>query len=451
MSAPNIVLVNAPFVLHEDTGLFLGLDKLIRYEELKAYFATAHGTGIAERMFPYATGIRFGVRAGSRWPHTYPRPYHDYIPFPFIMGYAASWLRKNGVAAEILDAVAAKEYSYEYFLADVKARRPDIVIVECATPSIAIDVWVAERIAEFAEVALAGPHLTDATIPALQAAHPSITYFLKGEYINSALEMARSRRSGVYESEVVRDLDALPFPDRSFAGSLNVCDAWLPDVEGPQLQIWGSKGCPFKCKFCLWPQTMYKGHVSLRDPKNIAREIIQAVAQYGYKHVYFDDDTFNIGNERISRLCGYMKEIGLPWGVMARLDTSPLELFEEMIASGCVGMKFGVESFNARVLAGIDKGLGSEAFNETLVTLTQKYPRVKFHLTMMRGLPGQTEANHEHDMAILASLGFGQNNPYRTYQLSTCVPFPGTRLYEEIRVAQGEEAFAAIRYDGKQV
>jgi radical SAM superfamily enzyme YgiQ (UPF0313 family) len=250
--------------------------------------------------------------------------------------------------------------------------------------------------------------------------------------------MCLTRRAGIYEIDAVRDLDSIPFPDRSFYGAQLALDGWMPDVEAPQLQIWGSKGCPFKCSFCLWPQTMYKGSVSLRDPKHIAREIAQVSKGYGYRHVYFDDDTFNVGNERIEKLCGYMKALGLPWGIMARLDTSPLALFEKMIASGCVGMKFGVESFNPGVLKRINKGLGTQHFQYTLKHLTSRYPRVKFHLTTMRDMPGQTDKIHAQDQKILKALGFMEGNPYRTFQLSSCVPFPGTRLHRETAEENGK-------------
>ena len=32
--------------------------------------------------------VRYGVRAGSRWPFTMDQPLSDYAPYPFFMGYA---------------------------------------------------------------------------------------------------------------------------------------------------------------------------------------------------------------------------------------------------------------------------------------------------------------------------------------------------------------------------
>ncbi len=65
---------------------------------------------------------------------------------------------------------------------------------------------------------------------------------------------------------------------------------------------------------------------------------------------FFDDDTFNVGNERISRLCDELKAIGLPWAMMGRLDCSPLWLCKDgEFWSQAVGMRFGIETFDQQV------------------------------------------------------------------------------------------------------
>lgn len=433
MKTTKIILANPPFVSESATGIFMGTDELSLYMEAKRGLRNRLGDWKANDMFPKHFAVQHGVRAGSRWPHYRPDFNDLYTPFPFLLAYASSNLRENGFDSKVVDCVLNRQFSYERFIEELRYERSDIVVVETSLTSEEIDLWLCRRISEFAEVALAGPHVTDTNIDSLRKANPRVSYFLKGEYILSVVEMAKTRRPGVYESTVVKDLDSVPFPDRSFLGADKVHDAWLPGVEWPQLQVWGSKGCPFKCTFCLWPHNLYKGTVSLRRPERIVQEIREAVEMYGYRHVYFDDDTFNVGNERISKLCDLMKKLGVPWGIMARIDTSPLDLFDKMIDCGCVGMKFGLESFDAKVLASINKKLDPGELFHKISYLTQQYPKIRFHLTTMREIPGQSEEIHQLDMTILRSLGFmDENNPYRSYQLSTCIPFPGTALYDEM-------------------
>jgi len=215
--------------------------------------------------------VRYGVRAGSRWPFTMDQPLSDYAPYPFFMGYAASNLRQHGFDVNILDAVAEMEYDYANFLQKIKLEESDIVVIECSTPTIDIDVWFANKIADFSKVALAGPHLNQTTVEEIKADNPKITFYLIGEYILSSLKMAKSKKSGVYESEVLKDIDSVPTPFRDYKSAIKYFDPSMPTPK-PQLAMYGSKGCPFKCTFCAWPQTMYFGNVALRSPEKLLKK-----------------------------------------------------------------------------------------------------------------------------------------------------------------------------------
>tara|TARA_B100000315_G_scaffold260300_1_gene320664 strand:+ start:2384 stop:3751 length:1368 start_codon:yes stop_codon:yes gene_type:complete len=400
-------------------------------------------------LFGIGSGVRYGVRAGSRWPFTMDQP-TGYAPFPFFMGYAASNLKKHGFEVNILDAVAEIEYDYEAFLNEVKSEKADIVILECSTPTIDIDVWFANKVAEFAKVALAGPHLNQSTVAEIIPNNPNISFFLLGEYIISSLIMVQSGKNGIYESEVLKDIDSYPHPFRDFKSATKYFEPTMPTPK-PQLQLYGSKGCPFKCTFCSWPQTMYFGNVALRSPEDIAKEINNAVEKDDYKSILFDDDTFNLGTKRISKLCDYLKEINLPWTMMGRLDISPDWLYDKMVDSGCVGMRFGVETFNIDVLKNIEKGIERRDFKKTLEYICLTYPEVMIHITMMSDMPGQTAEDTEIDMEIIKEMGFSNDNILRTYQLSKCAPFPGTKLYEQMENKLDEATLKTYTlYDGGQ-
>ncbi len=412
----------------------------VKVRHIPGMFACLERCGVGK-------GARFGVRAGSRWPWTSERPVPP-LHYPFIMGYAAGLLKKEGFSVNLIDAVAEEEYSYQRFLKRVRKEQADIVVIECSTPTIDIDLWMTREISKFARVALAGPHLT---IHAENIAeqHSYITYILKGEYIISSLKMAISQKIGIYESEVVTDLDDIPYPYRNYPSSIKYFDPTMPTAK-PQLQLYSGKGCPFKCTFCMWPHTMYKGIVCLRKPENIAREIRYCIEKFGFKSIFFDDDTFNLGTERISKLCDELKKIGLPWTMMGRLDCSPDWLYDKMVDSGCVGMRFGIETFDYEVLKRINKGIERVDFKAALKYIEQKYPDIYLHLTMMKNLPGQTEELHQKDMKILHEMGFSQYNVRRSYQLSSCAPFPGTKMYEEIMAYDPDELKDFSKYDGFQ-
>ena len=395
--------------------------------------------------------IRYGVRAGSRWPWTMDIPTAGSPHYPFFMGYAAALVAQDGHAVNIIDSVADEEHSYKHFLERVRAWQPDLILLECSTPTIDIDLWLARKLTEIADVAVAGPHFADDEIVAdIQKNHPAVKYILKGEYIYGAQDLVRRLEPGVYESRVVTEVDTIPFPFRAYPAAAKYFDPTMPTPK-PQLQIYGSKGCPFKCTFCVWPQAMFQKKVSLRDPDRIAAEIREAVALHGYRSIFFDDDTFNMGTERISKLCDHLKEIGLPWTMMGRLDISPDWLYDKMVDSGCVGMRFGIETFNLEVLARVKKGIERKDFRGTLERLAAPFPHLFIHITMRKDMPGQTEEMHQLDMKIIHDMGFTTTDMRRSYQLSHCAPFPGTELFEQLRSEGGAEVLKDYRkYDGGQ-
>lgn len=446
-----VVFVNAPFIRDRDSRPEnnFRIDHFVFKPWITRLPLGRHVCYALHHLLGVGNGIRYGIRAGSRWPWSIPIPL-SCLPYPFFMGYAASHLKANGHEVNIRDAVAEREYDYERFLLQVEKEHADIVVVECSTPTIDIDVWFANRVAAFTRVALAGPHLNETTTQEIQRQNPAISFFLLGEYILGALKMAETRVPGVYPSEIVRDLDGIPFPFRDYKSAAKYYEPTMPTPR-PQLQVYGSKGCPFHCTFCSWPQSMYFGHVTLRKPAKIAEEIREAIAKHGYRSILFDDDTFNLGTERISQLCDHLREIGLPWTMMGRLDLSPNWLFDKMVASGCVGMRFGVETFNLEVLRNIRKGIERVDFKETLAYISRTHPQVMLHLTMMRDLPGQTEADVQTDLRILRDMGYRPRKRKRSYQLARCAPFPGTELYRQLQKKVGEDVLKDYKaYDGFQ-
>lgn len=423
-----IMLVNPPVVkVNNKINNFIlkNIDKIFVFNK---YF---------KHLFPLE--FTYGNRAGSRWPEMFLSDIGLSWNYPYIMALTTSFLKQNNIEAKMIDCVAEHCHSYVSFFKRVKQYKPDIVIIEASTPTIDIDLLCAKEISKFAKVAIAGPHVTNDTIDDLVKNNSYVSFWLKGEYIKSALTMAQTQRNGVYDIEIVKDMDNLPFMERDFEGSKSYFDMTV-NTEKAQLFMFGSKGCPFNCIYCLWPATMYNRTCNLRSPENIIAEIKENLEKYPYKSIYFDDDTWNIGVERISKLCDMLKEIGLPWSMMGRLDCSPDWLFDKMVDCGCKGMRFGIETFDINVLKRINKKLERIDIVNTIEYLSNKYPDLWLHVCMMKNLPGQTEEIHKKDMEILKKLGFSQENgSKRFYQLSSCVPFPGTQLYKDLVKEFGEE------------
>src|ERR1035437_6001567 len=55
---------------------------------------------LLKKLFGLGGSVRYGIRAGSRWPFTMDRPTGN-MPYPFFMGSSAGYLKANGFEVNI--------------------------------------------------------------------------------------------------------------------------------------------------------------------------------------------------------------------------------------------------------------------------------------------------------------------------------------------------------------
>jgi radical SAM superfamily enzyme YgiQ (UPF0313 family) len=296
----------------------------------------------------------------------------------------------------------------------------DYVVIETSTPSIDNDLVIAQEVARYSNVILTGPH---ATVFAEElAAKPYIHAVLKGEYEKNLLKAVIRGEPGVYDYDLVEDIDSLPYPYRD-STIYRYHDHFPVTPPGPALQMWGSRGCPYRCIFCLWPPVMYQGKFRMRQPAAIIHELENVLKTFPrFSSIYFDDDTFNIGKERILELCHGLRHIGLPWAAMCRADTVDLDTFKAMKESGCYAVKFGIESGCQELVDRCHKNLDLKVVEEVVKEV--KKIGIFVHATFTWGLPGESIETIEQTKRFYRRL-----QP-DSIQQSCCTPFPGTPYYE---------------------
>ena len=235
----------------------------------------------------------YGVRAGSRWPH-FEEECSDYLPFPFFLAYATAILEKAGHECLLVDGIAERG-SEDAYIARAAAFKPQVAILEVSTASLDTDLRQAAKIKDACpqcHIVFCGLHV-DMFEPAFLEQTPCVDFVIKGEYDVIVEPLVRAIEDGqnydavpnlVYRTpsgagkdtprqEVVHDLDSLPWPARHSLPMLNYYD--LPGgIPAPSLQMWASRGCPFKCIFCAWPQIMYGNNkYRTRNPVDVVDEI----------------------------------------------------------------------------------------------------------------------------------------------------------------------------------
>lgn len=388
----------------------------------------------------------YGVRAGSRWPH-FEVETNRYMPFPFQLAYATALLEKQGVEVMLVDAIAER-ISVDRFIDGIGNFSPDLIILEISTPSFSADMamvdTIRERIGKNVLIGLCGPHKPMTEHDFLQT-YGCVDFCLVGEYeltlcktvgvlsngddLGSVPGLVYRRTNGqsafTGKASIIKDPDELPWPARHLLPMSHYFDN-PGNIPEPALQMWASRGCPYSCSYCIWPQLMDGNTYRPRNPTKILDEMEHICGKYGYKSVYFDDDTFNIGKNRMLDFCRekIRRKIDIPWAIMARADLMDREILEAMASAGLKGVKYGIESASPELIARVGKNLDlKKAIDNIEIT---KNLGIKVHLTFMFGIPGETFESARKTVALAKKL-----NP-ESVQFSVLTPLPGTAIYDEL-------------------
>jgi anaerobic magnesium-protoporphyrin IX monomethyl ester cyclase len=397
---------------------------------------------------------RYFFCAGSRCPWSLvkgPNELPRYSMFPFFMAYSAALLEQHGYEVDAIDSSALNQ-SEEDFIDYCIQSNPDVILLEPATTSInyIIDLSRTLTLRTNSLILFAGPH---ATIYAEEILinHRHITAIILGEYEFTLLEYIQSlsvkkqieKIDGIaFRSDldqliinpktIYQNLNLLPFPARNIFPSKTEANLkYYHDgfcQNKPAIQMHSSRGCPFRCNFCLWTQTIYKpGQYRTFSPERVVREMKEVIDIYGAKEIYFDDDTFTARKKHVLAICNeIMKEgIKIPWSVMGDAMCADEDMIYAMKTAGCVGIKFGLESASEEILKNINKPIKTFKLKRLLKICRRL--RIKTHVTVSLVHIGETEDTINLTMRFVSKLDVD------SIQFSIATPYPGTKFYDDVR------------------
>ncbi len=169
------------------------------------------------------------------------------------------------------------------------------------------------------------------------------------------------------DRERITDLDSIPFPA-------------FQRVELKRYAGYGmmtSRGCPYPCTFCsvapVWNLESYS-----RSPRNIVDEMEFLHRAAGVDLFLFQDEFFVSGKPQVMRFCDELDRRGLnvQWKAFGRVNLVDEEMMRAMAATGCVELRFGIESGSDRVLQEIKKGFTAAQSLEVVPKAIPIFPRV---------------------------------------------------------------------------
>jgi radical SAM superfamily enzyme YgiQ (UPF0313 family) len=364
--------------------------------------------------------------------------------YPYWLCFAAGVLKQASFSPLLVDAVA-DELDLPSAVAAVMQRRPPLVVVETSTPSILSDLDFCNQVKKAnpeTVIVLVGTHATVLFRQILEKSQ-GIDAIALGEYEYTVCDLAKQIDSGkswdsipgiaclknrkihiTSKRPLIEDLDELPFVSEIYHEHLNLRSYYFSLARHPMVMLVSGRGCPNRCFFCLYPQTMHGRKYRYRSAENVAEELIYIKKEMPeVKEIVFEDDTFTADEDRVARICQLIirKEIKYNWFANIRVDTR-FDTLKAMRRAGLRRCAVGFESGSQHLLDTMGKGTTLEQ----AVTFKANCDRlgILVHGCFMVGFPGETGQSMEKTYEFARKLNCDSAQFYPLFL------YPGTEAFE---------------------
>ena len=286
------------------------------------------------------------------------------------------------------------------FIDRILAENPDVLGLSIYDTNVLPSEWLVNEIKKIRpelKIIVGGPNCHD---PGYEPC-PAIDHYVAGEgeqilldyleKVENDIPVTERKLGSTYAMSRI-DIDSLPFPDYTdYDFSL------YTSSFGISAEI--SRGCVAKCSFCketwFWK---YRDRNSIR----ILDEIETQYRQYGVNFIWFIDSLTNGNLKELREFCKGVVERGLDikWMGYARCDgRMDLEYYQDLKASGCVNLSYGIESGSQKVLNLMRKAIKIEEVNENLINASKV--GIFSHANWIIGAPGEDIQAMAHSMNLV--------------------------------------------------
>lgn len=210
----------------------------------------------------------------------------------------------------------------------------------------------------------------------------------------------------------------------------------------PATYTMASQDCWYRpkqpCTFCSW--VPYHENTTTRSVANFVEEV-EGLVNFGFKEFFDDSGTFPVG-KWLREFCDIMinrkydvqgKQVSMnkliAWGCNMRFGALQPEDFKLMADAGCRFILWGFESANQKTLDMLSKGYKVEDMRKDLII--SRMAGIWNHLTVMQGYPWETLEEENRTVKMVKWLLV--NDWASSAQSTICMPYPGTRLFEQCK------------------
>jgi len=227
------------------------------------------------------------------------------------------------------------------------------------------------------------------------------------------------------------DLAALPETDYELFDIKHIVE-----TKNGWMGLITSRGCPYKCTYCFNKEIvdLYKEEGGAKSMKEYLRayptdRMIEEIATLkrnhpGIRTLIIDDDLFTLNKKYVMEFTAAYKAsgIGLPYVVNAHVQCFDDAMGKALSESGCIIVKYGLESGSERVRRDV---LWRYMTNEQIEQTTAIAHRYGLHTSafIMIGLPNESREEVYETLRMCAKVKMGR------FRWAIFYPFPGTAGY----------------------
>jgi anaerobic magnesium-protoporphyrin IX monomethyl ester cyclase len=188
-----------------------------------------------------------------------------------------------------------------------------------------------------------------------------------------------------------------------------------------------SRGCPYQCAFCS-VAPIWDFQPCLRSAEDLVTEIAYLRERGRTDLFLFQDEYFLASPERAKEFSHALIASGLKirWKAFGRVNLIDREAMELMARSGCIEIRYGVESGSEKVLQRTVKGFGVDRAIEVVSESLQVFPGVDAFFIW--GFPFETMDQFYQTVFLMDSF---RMMGARVLPSLLCY-LPQTRIYQEL-------------------
>jgi Fe-S oxidoreductase len=226
------------------------------------------------------------------------------------------------------------------------------------------------------------------------------------------------------ERTQLKNLDALPFPNRHKVDMDLYLKAWKEKHGASTMSISTMRGCPYSCKWCS--RAVYGQSYRRRSPVNVVDEIALIKAQYNPDSIWFVDDVFTISHQWLSAFTQEItrRHLVMPYECITRADRMNERVIINLKKSGCFRVWIGAESGSQKVIDLMDRRVEVKQVQQ-MIRLARQHG-LQAGTFIMVGYPGETQED------IYATVQHLKNANPDLFTITVAYPIKGTPLYTEV-------------------